>query len=144
MRVFALIFVVVSLLRTATDISAQQDWLWKELADQPEWRFTDPAYLYLIIKHKNCPGDMITWLHPIQNRSNVCMECYMPDHQQQARAFAYELSRETEQGYEVTFQPVDPMQPFARRPLKDKPIKVLFPRKERKTFTLTDELSVVG
>ena len=68
----------------------------------------------------------------------------MPSQQQQARAFAYRLTRETPQGYEVSFQPVDPFEPWTEHAIAGKEIKVLFPRSERKLFKLTDKLSVLG
>lgn len=68
----------------------------------------------------------------------------MPDEQRKARAFAYHLTRETPLGYEVSFQPVDPVEPWTERPVAGKEIKVLFPRSERKLVKLTDKLSVQG
>ena len=61
-----------------------------------------------------------------------------------ARAFGYHLVRETPQGYEVSFQPVDPIEPWTERPVAGKQIKVFFPRSERKLVKLTDKLSVQG
>ena len=125
-------------------VAGQQFDVWKSLENEPEWRLTDPAYLYLIIRHSELAGDTLTFLHPVRLRSNWCEEIFMPDQQRQARAFAYHLVRETPEGYEVSFQPVDPMEPWTERPVAGKEIKVLFPPSERKLVKLTDKLSVQG
>jgi hypothetical protein len=118
--------------------------IWKSLANEPEWRLTYPAYLYLAFVDNGVPGESLTWLHPLRHRSNWCEEAFMPRERREARAFAYHLTRETPQGYEVSFQPVDPIEPWTERPIAGKAIKVFFPRSERKRFKLTDKLSVVG
>jgi hypothetical protein len=68
----------------------------------------------------------------------------MPEERQNARAFAYHLSRETPEGYEVTFQPVDPIEPWTERAIPGKKLKVFFPRSERKLVQLTDKMSIQG
>src|SRR5882724_1908822 len=125
-------------------VAGQQPDIWKSLAKEPDWRLTDPAYLYLIIRHKEVPGDTLTFLHPTRHRSNWCEETFMPQERQNARAFAYHLSRETPEGYEVTFQPVDPIEPWTERPIAGKELKVFFPRSERKLVKLTDKMSIQG
>ena len=125
-------------------VAGQQPDIWKSLEKEPDWRLTDPTYLYLIIRHRELPGDTLTFLHPVRLRSNWCEEIFMPDQQQRAHAFVYHLVHETPQGYEVSFQPVDPIEPWTERPVGGKQIKVFFPRSERKLVKLTDKLSVQG
>ena len=141
MRVLQFSLVLIVALSGA-DAGEQSD-IWKSLAKEPEWRLTDPAYLYLIFKDRDTPGGSyaLTFLHPVRLRSNLCVETFMPDHQREARAFTYRLARETPQGYEVSFQPIDPVE---ERPVAGKEIKVFFPRSERKLVKLTHKLSVQG
>ena len=125
-------------------MAGQQPDIWKTLAKEPDWRLTDPAYLYLVIRHKDSAGDSITFLHPTRLRANWCEEMFMPDQQRQAHAFVFRLVHETTRGYEVSFQPVDPVEPWTERPVAGKEIRVLFPRSERKLVKLTDNLSIQG
>jgi len=120
--------------------------IWDALADDPHWSMTDPTYLYLVFRKKDCPGDFMTWLHSGTQESNAIIECFMPGHEREARAFVYHLSRETAEGYEVTFQPMDPKDWLSSRPppVNGKETKIFFSRTERKLFTLTDQLSVAG
>jgi hypothetical protein len=117
---------------------------WKSLASKPEWRFTDRAYLYLRFRDKRGPGEQFTWLHPVRNRSNWVEEVFMPGREYEARAFAYHLVRVTPKGYEVSFQPIDPVDPSPQRLLPLKATKVFFPRSKPKLFSLTNNLSVQG
>jgi hypothetical protein len=123
-------------------------WVLKVLSGETEWSFTDPAYLYLTFKIKGVPAESTTWLHPMVVGScpTAVMESFLPGHQQEAKAFSYQISRQTLQGYEVTFQPVDPMPMtyFEVRPLPERAIKVFFPRSGRSLFKLTDKIEVVG
>ncbi len=139
----ALPFIVASLLVGAAKADQQSD-MWKSLAKEPEWRLRDPAYLYLIIRHREVSGDTLTFLHPTRNRSNWCEEVFMPEERHKARAFAYRLTRETPAGYKVTFQPVDPVEPWTERPIPGREIIVLFPRSERKLVKLTNKMSIQG
>jgi len=118
--------------------------IFPSLAREPEWRLTDPAYLYLAFSYKGVPGDSLTWLHPVRNRANWCEEAIAPGQKERPRAFAFRLSHETSRGYEVTFTPIEPAEPWIERPLVGKVIRVMFPKSERKRFQLTDKLSVVG
>ena len=68
----------------------------------------------------------------------------MPQEREKARAFAYRLTGETPEGYEVTFQPVDPIEPWTERPIAGKELRVFFPRSERKLVKLTDKMSIQG
>jgi len=142
-RCLALPLVIASVV-VGTALAGPESNMWKSLAREPDWRLTDPAYLYLIIRHREPSGDMLTFLHPIRRRSNWCEEIFMPEERQKARAFAYRLTSETPEGYEVTFQPVEPIEPWTERPIAGKELKVLFPRSERKLVKLTDKLSVQG
>jgi hypothetical protein len=137
-------FTLFLILALAAAAAGQQPDIWKSLAKEPDWRLTDPAYLYLIIRHREPYGDILTFLHPTRQRSNWCEEIFMPEEQQKARAFEYRLTRETLQGYEVTFQPVDPIEPWTERPIAGKELKVFFPRSERKLVKLTEKMSVQG
>jgi hypothetical protein len=128
----------------ATVLSQPHSDPWKSLASEPEWKFNDPAYLYLRFRDKGLRGESLTWVHPIHHRSNWVEEVFMPGHEHDARAFAYHLIRETPEGYEVSFQPIDPIDPSAKRPLPLKDIRVFFPRSKPKLFSLTDKLSVLG
>jgi hypothetical protein len=128
----------------STLVAGQHFDTWKSLANEPEWRLTDPAYLYLAFTDHSVPGESLTWLHPVRQRSNWCEEAFMPEEQRKARAFAWRLTRETPQGYEVSFQPVEPIEPWTERPTAGKEITVFFPRLERKHVNLTDKLSVDG
>ena len=121
------------------------------LAGYTEWSFTDPAYLYLVFTIQGCPGQHTGFVHPMMHGcGSGIIECFKPDHQQDARAFSYQLPKQTLQGYEVSFQPsyvsFQPMDPkrFDLRPLPDKDIKVFFPRSKRTVFKLTDKIEVVG
>ena len=129
-------FTVPLILVLSSAIAGQQSDIWKSLANQPEWRFTDPAYLYLVIRQRETRGDSVTFLHPTQHRSNWCEESFMPAERQKAR--------ETPEGYEVTFQAVDPIEPWIERPLAGKEFRVFFPRSERKLVKLTDKMSIQG
>jgi hypothetical protein len=125
-------------------VAAQQSGIWKSLAKDPDWRLTDPAYLYLIIRDRELPDAALTFLHPVRLRSNRCEEVFRPGQERHARAFAYHLVRETPQGYEVSFQPIDPIELWTERPVAGKEIRVFFPRSERKLVKLTEKLSVQG
>src|ERR1043166_649565 len=142
-RLVSLVTVTVALRAIAA--AQTPEYTFPYLALEPEWRFTDPVYLYLAFSDKGDRGHSITgWLHPIRNRSGWCVESFMPDEQQKARAFSYRLTREIPQGYEVTFQPIDPTEPQMECPVPGKVVTVLFSRSEQKRFTLTDSLSVIG
>jgi hypothetical protein len=141
-RLVSLVTVTVAL-RAVAAAQAPAD-IFPALAREPEWRLTDPAYLYLAFSYKGVRGDSLTWLHPVRNRSNWCEEAIAPNQKELPRAFAYHLSRETPQGYEVAFQPIDPTEPSMERPFPRKIVTVIFPKSERKRFQLTQKLSVVG
>jgi len=111
---------------------------------EPEWRLTDPAYLYLRFKHKPDKGDSLTWIHPIRNRSGWCEEVFIHGQEGDARAFAFRLTRETPQGYEVSFQPIEPTKPWIKHRLPIKDVRVFFPRSKRRLLALTNKLSVLG
>jgi len=141
-RLVSLVTVTVAL--RAIAVAQTPEYTFPYLALEPEWRFTDPAYLYLAFSDKGVSGDTFTWIHPVRNRSGWHEESFMPDEEQKARAFSYHLIRETPQGYEVTFQPIDPTEPEMECPLPGKVVTVFFSRSERKRFKLTDKFSVVG
>lgn len=121
---------------------AQNRWDWLTFpGNQPEWEIQDPSFLYLSFKDKGGMGETLTWLHPMKGRFNLYWESWMPGHQQDARAFAYQLIREAPEGYEVSFQPIDPI---TEQPLPLKDTTAFFPRSTRQLIALTDKLSVVG
>ena len=121
---------------------AENRWDWLTFPGrEPEWELQDPSFLYLSFRHKGHIEEMLTWLHPMKGRHNLCWESWMRGHQQDSRAFAYQLVREAPDGYEVSFQPIDPI---TEQPLPLKDTTVLFSRSTRRLVTLTDKLSVVG
>ena len=68
----------------------------------------------------------------------------MPGHEQEAHAFSFKLVRVTPKDYEVSFQPIEPVKPWLQRPLLSKDVRLFFPRSKRKSFALTEKLSVEG
>ena len=130
---------MVSVVLRAVAAAQTPEYTYPYLGREPEWRLTDPAYLYLAFSNGS-----LTWLHPVRNRSNWCEETFAPHQKDPPRAFAYHLGGETPQGYEVIFQPIDPNEPQMERPLPGRIVAIIFPRSEQKRFQLTQKLSVVG
>jgi hypothetical protein len=65
----------------------------------------------------------------------------MPGHEQDARAFGYQVARTSSDGYEVSFQPIDPISGQAL-PLRDKTL--FFSRSRRNVFPLAEGVTVSG
>jgi hypothetical protein len=102
----------------------------------------DPAYLYLSFTQKFfAPAAVVTWLHPTEQRGGSYWETPEPNHEQEVRAFAFRLIRETPEGYEVSFQPIGPK---TKRPLQVRDTRIFFPRSASKPTSLTSQTSVVG
>jgi hypothetical protein len=135
---------LLSVLVLSGRLAGQHPDIWQSLAKEPDWRLSDPAYLYLVIQDGDTSREFLTFLHPARLRANWCEEAFMPDQQRQAHAFAYHLVRQTPRGYEVSFQPVDPTEPWTGRPVAGKELKVFFPRAERKLVKVTEKLSIRG
>lgn len=121
---------------------SQSRWAWLiSFHLDSEWEMRDPGYLYLSSTDQATGVSSITWLHPLRRRSALDMESFMPGEQQKARMFEFWLTSETPEGYEVSFQPLDPIteQPL---PLRDR--QILFIRGRETTYTLTDKITVFG
>ena len=101
----------------------------------------DPAFLYLVFADKPNAPVTTTWLHPVQKSSGSYQESYMPGHEKESRAFAFSLVRESPEGYEVSFQPIDSQ---TEVPLPAKDIRLFFTRSTHKAMSLTDRTSVSG
>jgi hypothetical protein len=102
----------------------------------------DPAFLYLSFTQKSfAPAGVMTWLHPTEKRSGSYWETNESNQEQEARAFAFRLIREAPEGYEVSFQPIDPK---TEQPLRARDIRIFFPRSTSKPTPLTDRTFVAG
>jgi hypothetical protein len=110
---------------------------WGLPSDEPEWEFKDPAFLYLTFDEI---GSM-TFLHPTKNRSGAQETSFMLGHEQSAQAFGYQIVRASSQGYEVSFQQIDPI---TGQPLPLRENVVFFSRSRRTHITLSDKLTVFG
>jgi len=65
----------------------------------------------------------------------------MLGHEQSAQAFGYQIVRASSQGYEVSFQQIDPI---TGQPLPLRENVVFFSRSRRTHITLSDKLTVFG
>jgi hypothetical protein len=102
----------------------------------------DPAFLYLRFSQKYFePAAVLTWLHPKEKRSGSYWETAEPNHEQEVQAFVFSLIRETPEGYEVSFQPIDPKTEHVL-PIRD--ARIFFPRSKGKPIHLTGRTFVVG
>jgi hypothetical protein len=101
----------------------------------------DPAFLYLTFIKKGDPAAVTSWLHPTERRSGEYQEGFMPGHEKDSHAFVFELVRESPDGYEVAFHPVDPLN---RQPLSAGETRLFFARSTHEPMPLTDKLSVAG
>ena len=106
-----------------------------------EWDFKDPALLFLSFQSRDSEDDVLTWLHPTKRRIGGYEEAFMPGHEETAEAFGYQIIREAAEGYEVSFQPIDPIT-GAPLPLRD--TIVLFSRSRRTLAPLSEKLKVLG
>jgi hypothetical protein len=109
---------------------------------EPAWEFDDPTFLYVCFEDIPFAGGiMTTWLHPTRNRSHVYIEPFKPGHEESARAFGYQITRKSADGYEVSFQPIDPRtgQPL---PLKD--TVIFFPRSHTTCKALSNRSMITG
>lgn len=104
-----------------------------------DWEYEDPACLLLEFRAKSFVA--ITWLHPTKRRRTAYEGLSMRNEQQKAEAFGYELIGETPEGYDVIFQPIDPI---SGAPLPLRATEVLFPRSHPTSVTLSDHLTVWG
>ena len=50
---------------------------------------------------------MTTWLQRTRRRSGVYTEPFKPGREESAGAFGYQITHESADGYEVSFQPID-------------------------------------
>jgi len=109
---------------------------------EPEWQFKDPTFLYLTFETKSEPNARMTILfHPTKRKSAAYEEGFSLGHQQNAQAFGIRLDSQSPEGYEVSFQAIDPI---TGQPLPLRCRIVLFSRSTRTTVPLTDRISVSG
>ena len=106
------------------------------IAQANESEFKDPAFLFLSFQ-----GGVLTWLHPSKRPMAGYEEAFMPGHEQTAAAFGFQIVRETTEGYEVSFQPIDPR---TGAPLPLRSTVVLFSRCRRTLVPLSAKLKVLG
>lgn len=100
----------------------------------------DPAFLYLGFTQASfAPAALMTWLHPTEKRTGSYWETKTPGHEPQA--FTFHLIREAPDGYEVSFQRIDPK---TERPMQTQDTRIFFPRAKAKPIQLTDYTSVSG
>ncbi len=113
-------------------------------AGEPEWRLTNPAYLYLEVHYQGIPDSALTWLQPARKREGEFCEAIAPNQTEPAKAFSFSFQRDTRQGYEVVFRPIDPQSLLEHHPVDGPVSTVIFPRSERKRVQITPKLFVVG
>ena len=100
----------------------------------------DPAFLYLGFTQASfAPAALMTWLHPTEKRTGSYGETKTSDYEPQA--FTFRLVREAPDGYEVSFQRIDPK---TERPLQTPAKLIFFPRSKGKPAQLTDRTYVAG
>lgn len=118
------------------------DWLGSFHIDR-ELEFKDPAFLYLVFEDKSLEefGGVMTWLHPILNHSGSFQEAFMPSEEKKSKAVEYRLMCETANGYEVSFQPIDPI---TKRPLPLRDQRVIFLRTTETIVSLTNKVRIFG
>jgi len=134
----AIVFTVAALSPIHCDLLGAS----REKINWSEFISKDPAFLYLGFTQASfAPAAIMTWLHPTEKRSGSYWETHAPNHEQEARAFAFRLIREAPDGYEVSFQPIDPK---TEKALPARDTRIFFPRSKSKPTQLTDRTSVAG
>ena len=134
----AIVFMVAALSPVRCDLLGAS----KSKLDWSEFISKDPAFLYLSFTQTSfAPASIMTWLHPTEKRSGSYWETRVPNHEQEARSFTFRLIREAPEGYEVSFQPIDPK---TQQPLQARDTRIFFPRSTSKPTQLTDRTSVAG
>ena len=132
----ALGFVLATLSQLRCDLlgASNERMQWSEFVSK------DPAFLYLRFTQVSFnPAALMTWLHPTEKRTGSYGETKTSDYEPQA--FIFRLVREAPDGYEVSFQRIDPK---TERPLQTPAKLIFFPRSKGKPAQLTDRTSVTG
>jgi hypothetical protein len=111
------------------------------IEEDPGWDFKDPTNLYLVFREKPDIGGTLTFLQPKRRRFAAHVKSYKAGHLRDAQAVGLQLIQELADGYEVSFQPIDPITGHPL-PLRDK--VVLFSRYRRTSLPLSDNLTVTG
>ena len=140
-RIWRWIFLaIVSTIATLSQLRCDLLGASKERIQWSEFVSKDPAFLYLGFTQASFnPAALMTWLHPTEKRTGSYGETKTSDYEPQA--FTFRLVREAPDGYEVSFQRIDPK---TERPLQIPAKLVFFPRSKGKPTQLTDRTSVAG
>ena len=132
----AIVFTVAALSPIRCDLLGAS----REKINWSEFVSKDPAFLYLGFTQVSFnPAALMTWLHPTEKRTGLYVETKTSDYEPQA--FTFRLVREAPDGYEVSFQRIDPK---TERPLQTPAKLIFFPRSKGKPTQLTDRTYVAG
>jgi hypothetical protein len=99
-----------------------------------------PAFLCLLFQRQGHEPPVVG-LHPTRHPSAGYGQPFMTGNQQRTQAFGCQIVRSDAEGYEISFQAVDPI---SGQPLPLKEVVAVFPRGRRTRISLAGGLSVTG